>query len=64
MWDMDVIVAVILVLSALWVMAGMHYFGMAMSILREAEELQIEARCLRQDRVADCTYEGEDNGKE
>lgn len=61
---MDVLVAVILVLSALWVMVGMRYFGMAMSILREAEELQIEVRRLWQDRVADCTYEGEDNGKE
>lgn len=61
---MDVIVAAILVISAVWVMAGMHYFGMAMSILREAEELQTKARCLQQDRLADCTYEGEDNGKE
>jgi hypothetical protein len=60
---MDVIVAVVLVLSVLCVRAGMCYFGMAMSILREAEELQIEARRLWQYRVTDCTYEGEDNGK-
>lgn len=55
--------AVVLVLSVVCVRAGMCYFGMAMSILREAEELQIEVRRSWQDRVTDCTYEGEDNGK-